>query len=170
MKTRAAERYTADYKKWRAFKNWLFDEDEANPQGDPKGLEKNRKANLFKKKQRIMELGPDWEADANPSTSLQKLTLEPPAMGRTEMESDKENQITPVIEPSERHDTPAKVQLISVKLESMPDTENPLTAMPASSPIAFLDTASTTPTRIPLSLRPNPNTGIHVKSEFRLVM
>jgi len=30
VKERAAARYKVDYKKWRTFKTWLFDEEEQN--------------------------------------------------------------------------------------------------------------------------------------------
>lgn len=65
VKERAAECYKVDYKKWRAFEKWLFTEDAEHHQyrNEP-GItveEKKRRdvASIMRKKQKMIELGPD---------------------------------------------------------------------------------------------------------------
>ena len=61
---RAAERYKADYKKWRAFNDWMFTENEAHRKhrNEP-GISKEEKAHrdmdsLMRKRQKMVEIGP----------------------------------------------------------------------------------------------------------------
>ena len=65
MKERAAERYKADFKKWRAFNDWLFAEDtKHNKYRNEPGItveEKKQRdmASIIRKKQMMIEIGPD---------------------------------------------------------------------------------------------------------------
>ena len=65
MKERAAERYKADFKKWRAFNDWLFAEDtehhiHRNEPGITAEEKKKRDlASIMRKKQKMIEIGPD---------------------------------------------------------------------------------------------------------------
>ena len=65
MKERAAERYKADFKKWRAFNDWLFSEDtEHHKHRSEPGITREEKAkrdmtSIMRKKQKMIEIGPD---------------------------------------------------------------------------------------------------------------
>ena len=65
MKERAAERYKVDFKKWRAFNDWLFTEDAdhrkyRNESGITPDEKKRRDmASIMRKKQKLIEIGPD---------------------------------------------------------------------------------------------------------------
>ena len=65
VKERAAERYKIDFKKWRAFNDWLFTEDtEHHKYRNEDGItleEKKRRdmASIMRKKQKMIEIGPD---------------------------------------------------------------------------------------------------------------
>lgn len=65
MKERATERYKADYKKWRAFNNWIFAENDKhhryrNEPGISKEEKKRRDLeSIMRKRQKMVEIGPD---------------------------------------------------------------------------------------------------------------
>lgn len=65
VKERAAERYKADFKKWREFSKWLFAENEVhrkrrNEVGISKEEKKRRDlASIMRKREKMIELGPD---------------------------------------------------------------------------------------------------------------
>ena len=65
VKERAAERYKVDFKKWRAFKDWLFAEDTKhrryrNESGiTPEEKRERDMASIMRKKQKMLEIGPD---------------------------------------------------------------------------------------------------------------
>lgn len=65
MKERAAERYKVDFKKWRAFNDWLFAEDtKHNKYRNEPGITREEKkqrdmACIMRKKQMMIEIGPD---------------------------------------------------------------------------------------------------------------
>ena len=82
VKERAAERYKADFKKWRAFNEWLFAEDtKHNKYRNEPGITREEKkeremASIMRKKQMMVEIGPDLARfegepeDGNESTLL----------------------------------------------------------------------------------------------------
>ena len=65
VKERAAERYKVDFKKWRAFNDWLFTEDtKHNKYRNEPGITREEKkqrdmASIMRKKQMMIEIGPD---------------------------------------------------------------------------------------------------------------
>ena len=65
VKERAAERYRADFKKWRAFNDWLFAEDtKHNKYRNEPGITHEEKkqrdmASVLRRKQMMVEIGPD---------------------------------------------------------------------------------------------------------------
>ena len=65
VKERAAERYKVDFKKWRAFNDWLFAEDtKHNKYRNEPGITREEKkqrdmACIMRKKQMMIEIGPD---------------------------------------------------------------------------------------------------------------
>ena len=65
MKERAAERYKVDFKKWRAFNDWLFSEDtEHHKHRNEPGITLEEKikrdmASIMRKKHKMIEIGPD---------------------------------------------------------------------------------------------------------------
>jgi hypothetical protein len=65
VKERAAERYKVDFKKWRAFNDWLFAEDtKHNKYRNEPGITREEKkqrdmASIMRKKQMMIEIGPD---------------------------------------------------------------------------------------------------------------
>lgn len=115
IKERAAERYKADYKKWRDFSKWIFAENDQhrkhrNEQGISKEEKKRRDlASIMRKRQKMVELGPnlarfegepeDIESSHIYLPQLFKLITfpdyttphNPPPIGGTEPDEDKEN-------------------------------------------------------------------------------
>jgi vacuolar-type H+-ATPase subunit I/STV1 len=65
MKERAAERYKADYKKWRAFSKWLFAEnDKHHKHRNEPGISEEEKRrrdveSVMRRRQKMIEIGPD---------------------------------------------------------------------------------------------------------------
>lgn len=65
VKERAAERYKADYKKWRDFSKWIFAEnDQHRKHRNERGISKEEKkrrdlASIMRKRQKMIELGPN---------------------------------------------------------------------------------------------------------------
>ena len=65
VKERAAERYKVDFKKWRAFNDWLFAEDtKHNKYRNEPGITREEKkqrdmTSIMRKKQKMIEIGPD---------------------------------------------------------------------------------------------------------------
>ena len=105
VKERAAERYKVDYKKCRYFSKWLFTEDDnhrkhRNEQGISATEKKKRDhESIMRKKQKMMEFGPDLvqfagEDDENPKDpeAATTPTCPPPPIGGIDIEGDKENQ------------------------------------------------------------------------------
>jgi len=64
-KERSAERYKADYKKWRDFRDWLFAaDDEHHKHRNEKGISKEERKKrdvtaVMRKRRKIVEIGPD---------------------------------------------------------------------------------------------------------------
>jgi len=64
VKECAAERYKADFKKWREFSEWLFaDKDEHCKHSTEAGISKEEKkrrdlASVMRKRQKMIEIGP----------------------------------------------------------------------------------------------------------------
>ncbi len=64
VKERAAERYKADFKKWREFSKWLFaEDDEHRKRRNEAGISKEEKkrrdlASVMRKRQKMIEIGP----------------------------------------------------------------------------------------------------------------
>ena len=81
VKERAAERYKADFKKWRAFRDWLFAEDtdhhkHRNEPGITREEKKGRDmASIMRKKQKMIEIGPDLARFEGESEDGDKGTL-----------------------------------------------------------------------------------------------
>jgi hypothetical protein len=65
VKERAAERYGVDFKKWRAFNDWLFAEDTKHniyrkePRITPEEKKQRDMVSVMRKKQMMVEIGPD---------------------------------------------------------------------------------------------------------------
>ena len=65
VKERAAERYKVDFKKWRAFNDWLFEEDTKHdkyrnePGITPEEKKQRDMTSIMRKKQKMIEIGPD---------------------------------------------------------------------------------------------------------------
>ncbi|KAJ3501210.1 hypothetical protein NLJ89_g9443 [Agrocybe chaxingu] len=174
VKDRAAERYKADFKKWRDFSRWLFAEDEdRRKQRNEPGItveEKKRcdNSSLMRKRQMMIELGPDvarfpGERDEQGDANTPR---RPPPIGRTEMDSDdKENEGTPIPQPQKRKaslldsTTPNATPPTLLRDTFLKSVTN--IAAPSSSPTVFLSpsrTTTPTSTRVPLSFKPIPDT------------
>jgi hypothetical protein len=70
VQQRAAEKYKTHYAKWRAFKEWLFDEDAYNKDRDKNGKDgdtpkekevrkRRQNARVLRKRGMLLEMGPD---------------------------------------------------------------------------------------------------------------
>ena len=84
VKERAAERYKVDFKKWRAFNDWLFAEDtKHNKYRNEPGItyeEKKQRdmASIMRKKQMMIEIGPDlarFEGEPEDGAELESTLL-----------------------------------------------------------------------------------------------
>ncbi|KAF8154435.1 DNA repair protein endonuclease SAE2/CtIP C-terminus-domain-containing protein [Crassisporium funariophilum] len=180
VKERAAERYKADFKKWREFNKWLFaEEDEQLEHRNESGITREEKkkrdiASILRRKQKMVEIGPDlarfeggYEGFGDSTTPRA-----PPPLGGTDMEDDKENDGTP-LPPQKKHrvsTTPNTGYLTShsamkddrhrraTTVTPTPARNSLLKtvtniAAPSSSPTVFLDPALVTKTAQPSSSR-----------------
>ncbi|KAF8806782.1 hypothetical protein BYT27DRAFT_7100717 [Phlegmacium glaucopus] len=168
VKERAAERYKVDFKKWRAFNDWLFKEDaEHHKDRNEPGItleEKKRRdrASIMRKKQKMIEIGPDLarlEEESEDDNKALTNAGRPPPLGRIEMHSNKENERTPVPPHKKRRisTTPNSENLISSTAKrhnSPPPTTPPVLpnphlksvtnmSAPSCSPTVFLNAPST---------------------------
>ena len=169
MKERAAERYKVDYKKWRDFSKWLFTEDDnhrkhRNEQGIS-AMEKKKRdyESIMRKKQKMMEFGPDLAQFAGEDDEKSKdpgaattPTRSPPPIGGIDVEGDKENQenrSTPVPSHESHRISSAPPVTKSTPLKSAPLSKstppahnfqplnNRIPSAPLCSPTIFLDFA-----------------------------
>ncbi|KDR79382.1 hypothetical protein GALMADRAFT_243412 [Galerina marginata CBS 339.88] len=175
-KERAAERYKADYKKYRELKAWLFSDDKKsrkheNEPGITQQEKLTREKLLLRNRAKAIELVGGSDISEDTSAMLRQTT----AFAREDPACDKENDGTPMPPPKKRR-IPSENATISPKdsHSSAAGTPIPLrnsllksvinVAPPSSSPTVFFNSQTASMTRVPLSFQPIPDT-IHIPEE-----